>query len=313
MKQEIVIGTRDSQLALWQARWVLQQLKELHPDKKFVLRGMKTRGDHILDVALAKIGDKGLFTKELEVALATGEIDLAVHSMKDLPTRLPGSLTIGAFCQREYPGDVLISRSGLTLEKLPTGASVATSSLRRTAQLLHFRPDLNITTIRGNVTTRLRKLEELNLDALVLAYAGLHRLGLDELITQSIPFTICLPAVGQGAIGIEIRADDEEIQKIISPLDHPDSRAAITAERALMKKLEGGCQVPIGALGQIKGDRLVLEGIVASLNGHQLVRDKISGNIDEAEHLGEELAGRLLELGAGEILKTARQEFDNNA
>ncbi len=310
MKQEIIIGTRDSQLAMWQARWVLEQLQTLYPQKKFVLRGMKTRGDHILDVALAKIGDKGLFTKELEVALAAHEIDLAVHSMKDLPTQLPEGLIIGAFCPREHPGDVLISRSGLTLEKLPAGARIGTSSLRRTAQLLHYRPDFNITTIRGNLTTRLRKLEELNLDALILAYAGIHRLGQDVRITQHISFDICLPAVGQGAIGIEIRADDPEIQQLIRPLDDPHSRATITAERALMRKLEGGCQVPIGALGRIKNNQLLLEGVVASLDGRQLVRDRISGPPERAEQLGEELAGKLIKLGAGEILKTARREFD---
>ncbi|RKO68148.1 hydroxymethylbilane synthase [Desulfofundulus salinus] len=310
MKQEIIIGTRDSQLAMWQARWVLEKLQKLYPRKRFVLRGMKTRGDHILDVALAKIGDKGLFTKELELALSAREIDLAVHSMKDLPTRLPEGLIIGAFCQREYPGDVLISRYGLTLETLPSGARIGTSSLRRTAQLLHFRPDLNVTTIRGNLTTRLRKLEELNLDAIILAYAGIHRLGHDARITQFIPFDICLPAVGQGAIAIEIRADDPEIQDLIRPLDDPDSRATITAERALMRKLEGGCQVPIGALGQIQHNQLLLEGAVASLDGRQLVRDRISGPPNQAEQLGEELAARLIKLGAEEILKKARQEFD---
>ncbi|NHM28391.1 hydroxymethylbilane synthase [Desulfofundulus sp. TPOSR] len=310
MKQEIIIGTRDSQLAMWQARWVLEKLQKLYPRKRFVLRGMKTRGDHILDVALAKIGDKGLFTKELELALSAREIDLAVHSMKDLPTRLPEGLIIGAFCQREYPGDVLISRYGHTLETLPPGARIGTSSLRRTAQLLHFRPDLNVTTIRGNLTTRLRKLEELNLDAIILAYAGIHRLGYDARITQLIPFDICLPAVGQGAIAIEIRANDPEMQELIRPLDDPASRTAITAERALMRKLEGGCQVPIGALGQIQHEQLLLEGAVASFDGCQLVRDSISGPPNQAEKLGEELAVRLIKLGAGEILKKARQEFD---
>ncbi|AEG15102.1 Porphobilinogen deaminase [Desulfofundulus kuznetsovii DSM 6115] len=310
MKQEIIIGTRDSQLAMWQARWVLEKLQKLYPRKRFVLRGMKTRGDHILDVALAKIGDKGLFTKELELALSAREIDLAVHSMKDLPTRLPEGLIIGAFCQREYPGDVLISRYGHTLETLPPGARIGTSSLRRTAQLLHFRPDFNVTTIRGNLTTRLRKLEELNLDAIILAYAGIHRLGYDARITQLIPFDICLPAVGQGAIAIEIRANDPEMQELIRPLDDPASRTAITAERALMRKLEGGCQVPIGALGQIQHEQLLLEGAVASFDGCQLVRDSISGPPNQAEKLGEELAVRLIKLGAGEILKKARQEFD---
>ncbi|HHW42334.1 hydroxymethylbilane synthase [Desulfofundulus thermobenzoicus] len=309
MPKEIVIGTRDSQLAMWQARWVLNQLERRYPGQPFVLRGMKTKGDHVLDVALAKIGDKGLFTKELEIALDRGEIDLAVHSMKDLPTRLPEGLAIGAFCRREYPGDVLISRRGLTLEQLPSGARVGTSSLRRTAQLLHFRPDLHMFAIRGNLTTRLKKLEELNLDALVLAYAGVHRLGMDHRITQRIPLSTCLPAVGQGSIGIEIRAGDEYIQRMLAPLDDPASRAAITAERAMMKKLEGGCQVPIGALGRVENGRLFLEGVVASLDGRQLIRERICASPHRAEEAGAMLAERLLVLGAGEILKTARQEF----
>ncbi|MGB9802437.1 hydroxymethylbilane synthase [Desulfofundulus sp.] len=310
MKQEIIIGTRDSQLAMWQARWVLEKLQKLNPGKRFILRGMKTRGDHILDVALAKIGDKGLFTKELEAALSAREIDMAVHSMKDLPTRLPEGLIIGAFCQREYPGDVLISRHGLTLDALPPGARIGTSSLRRTAQILHFRPDFNVITIRGNLNTRLRKLEELNLDAIILAYAGIHRLGCDERITQLIPFDVCLPAAGQGAIAVEIRANDPEIDDLIRPLDDHDSRAAITAERALMRKLEGGCQVPIGALGRVQHNQLLLEGSVASLDGSHLIRDRISGPPDQAEQLGEELATRLIGMGAGEILEKARREFD---
>ncbi|WP_027356314.1 hydroxymethylbilane synthase [Desulfofundulus thermocisternus] len=310
MKEEIVIGTRDSQLAMWQARWVLEKLQGLYPQKKFVLKGMKTRGDHILDVALAKIGDKGLFTKELEVALLNGEIDLAVHSMKDLPTSLPEGLTIGAICPREFPGDVLISRSGLTLDKLPPGARIGTSSLRRTAQLLHYRPDFNVITIRGNLTTRLRKLEELNLDAIILAYAGIHRLGHDERITQLIPFDICLPAAGQGSIAIEIRASDSSMQELIRPLDDPSSRAAIIAERALMRKLEGGCQVPVGTLGQVQQGQLFLEGVVASLDGRQLVRKNISGPPGQAEKIGEELAMQLIGMGAGEILNKVRQEFD---
>ncbi|NPV30378.1 MAG: hydroxymethylbilane synthase [Firmicutes bacterium] len=313
MKKEIIIGTRTSRLALWQARWVLRQLEEMHPDRAFALRGMKTTGDRIQDVSLAKIGDKGLFTKELEAALARGEIDLAVHSMKDLPTRLPPGLALGAICRREYPGDVLISRTGSTLEHLPPGARVGTSSLRRTAQLLHFRSDLEIVPLRGNLTTRLRKLEAMNLDALVLAYAGVHRLGLDDLITQRIPFSVCLPAVGQGALGIEIRAADEEIQEMVRPLDDPASRASITAERAFLRRLEGGCQVPVGALGEVRGRELVLEGVVVSLDGRHLVRDLVRGPAGRAESLGEGLAERLVSRGAGEILKKARQEFGIDA
>ncbi|OAT85517.1 hydroxymethylbilane synthase [Desulfotomaculum copahuensis] len=313
MNKEIVIGTRESRLALWQARWVAEQLQSRHPGVNFRLQGMKTHGDNILDVALAKIGDKGLFTKELELALLKGKIDLAVHSMKDLPTELPPGLSIGAICRREYPGDVLISRRGLKLAELPSGARVGTSSLRRTAQLLRFRPDLQISTMRGNLTTRLRKLTEQNLDALVLAYAGVHRLGLAEQITQRIPFDICLPAVGQGAIGVEIRSGDERIQSLIDSLNDRETQAAVTAERALMKELEGGCQVPVGALGRVDGEMITLEGIVASLDGRRAVRDAVTGPVAEASALGRTLARRMLAAGAAEILNAARQEFDLHA
>ena len=310
MKREIVIGTRESRLAMWQARWVLERLQALYPHVCFTLRGIKTRGDRIQEVALSKIGEKGLFTKELELALQQREIDLAVHSMKDLPTSLPDGLAVGAICPREHPGDVLVSRAGHTLEELPHAALIGTSSTRRAAQLRHYRPDLRVTPVRGNVTTRLRKLEELGLDALVLAYAGLHRLGLDHLITQRIPYRICLPAVGQGAIGIEVRAGDGEVLEMIRLLDDPPTRAAVTAERSFLRELEGGCQVPVGALGEVKDGCLILEGMVATQDGSQLVRDKISGPVEQAESLGRELAARLMARGAGEILQKARQEFD---
>jgi len=311
MPKDIVIGARDSALAMWQARWGAGELRRAYPDDELRvnIKGMKTKGDHILGVALAKIGDKGLFTKELEVALLEGAIDLAVHSMKDLPTRLPEGLVIGAICLREQPADVLISRNGYTLETLPHGARVGTSSLRRRAQLLHYRPDLQLVDVRGNLTTRLRKLEELNLDAIVLAYAGIKRMGYEELITQVIPGEICLPAVGQGSLGIEIRAQDSETRRLVAALDHAPSRAAIEAERAFMKRLEGGCQVPIGALGQVDGETLRLEGIVADLDGTSAVRDSVSGPANEATALGEKLAEKLLDMGAGDILRRARREF----
>ncbi len=309
MTKDIVIGSRDSALAMWQARWVAGELRRAYPDNNIRIKGMKTKGDHILDVALAKIGDKGLFTKELEIALLEGTIDLAVHSMKDLPTRLPEGLVIGAICPREQPADVLVSRNGNTLETLPRGARVGTSSLRRRAQLLHYRPDLQLVDIRGNLTTRLRKLEELDLDAIVLAYAGIKRMGYEELITQVIPGEICLPAVGQGSLGIEIRDRDSETRRLVAVLDHAPSRAAIEAERAFMKRLEGGCQVPIGALGQVDGETLRLEGIVADLDGTSTVRDSLSGPASEAAALGKKLAEKLLDMGAGDILRRARQEF----
>lgn len=310
MKREIVIGTRESQLAMWQARWVLERLKALYPQVSFTLRGIKTSGDRFQEMALNKIGDKGLFTKELELALQQKEIDLAVHSMKDLPTSLPDGLTIGAICPREYPGDVLVSRSGRTLDELPRAALVGTSSTRRTAQLRHYRPDLRVTPVRGNVTTRLRKLEELSLDALVLAYAGLHRLGLDHLITQRLPYHICLPAVGQGAIGVEVRAEDGEVLEMVRLLDDPSTRAAVTAERSFLRELEGGCQVPVGALGEVEDGYLTLEGMVATQDGSWLLRDKTAGPLEQAESLGRELAAKLMARGAKDVLQKARQEID---
>lgn len=313
MKQEIIVGTRDSRLALWQAHWVVENLQRLNPDCSFKIVGMKTLGDNILDAALAKIGDKGLFTKELELAMLRGEIDLAVHSMKDMPTKLPEGLMIGAICEREYPGDVLISRKFTTLDELPQGAKIGTSSLRRTAQLLRYRPDFQIVNVRGNLTTRLRKLVEEDLGAIVLAYAGVYRLGLEDRIAQKIPFDICLPAVGQGSVGIEVREDDNKIRQLLSGIDHPASRAAITAERALMKRLEGGCQIPIGALGSVIKGQLSIEGIVASLDGKTAVRGSLTGPQEEASTIGEQLAEILLEKGAGEILSMVRQECENNA
>lgn len=309
MLGEIVIGSRDSNLAMWQSEWVAKQLRSCNPNLPIVINGMKTKGDNILDVALAKIGDKGLFTKELEHALLEGRISLAVHSMKDLPTELPGGLMIGAICEREYPGDVLISKNGAKLKDLQAGARIGTSSLRRRAQLLNYRPDFKMLDIRGNLTTRLRKLKELDLDAVVLAYAGIKRMGFEHLISDYIPFNICLPAVGQGSIGVELRADDRATMHVISAIDHKITRIAIEAERSFMKRLEGGCQVPIGALGRVENGHLTLEGTVAELHGTQVVRQSISGPAEKAGQLGEKLAEILLEQGAGEILARARQEF----
>lgn len=312
MTRTIRIGTRESALAVWQARWVQQRLAGCWPEYRFELVGMKTKGDKILDTALARIGDKGLFTKELEQAMLRGEIDLAVHSMKDLPTKLPAGLFVAAVCPREYPGDALVSRRGLALQQLPPGARIGTSSLRRQAQLKHYRPDLQFVTVRGNVQTRLRKLQELELDALVLACAGLVRLELQEHITQRLPFDIVLPAVGQGSIGVEARQDDDFIINLLKPLDHPPSRAAIMAERAFLQRLEGGCQVPIGALGLVDGERLTLQGVVADLDGRELVRDSITGTTAAAEALGVQLAEILLARGAARILQDTRQEFESN-
>jgi len=312
MARQIVVGTRDSALALWQTHWVVENLQRLNPEYSFKIMEMKTQGDKILDVALAKIGDKGLFTKELEVAMLNREIDLAVHSMKDLPTRLPDGLIIGAICEREEPGDVLISRDGLNLDDLPQGARVGTSSLRRRAQLKKYRPDLKIEDLRGNLNTRMAKLERENLDGIILAAAGVIRLGWGDRITQRIPFEVSLPAVGQGSVGIEIRDGDPEVLALVKTLEHKESAYAILAERALLRKLEGGCQIPIGALGRVDGDKLILEGVVASLEGKDLVRSSITGTVNDAELLGVELANNLLAMGADEILRSVRQEFENN-
>lgn len=308
MAKEIIVGSRDSALAMWQTNWVVDTLQKLNPDYTFRIVSMKTQGDKILDVALAKIGDKGLFTKELEVAMLNGEIDLAVHSMKDLPTALPEGLTIGAMCERVDPRDVVISRNELPLAQLPQGALIGTSSLRRCAQLLNYRPDLQLEPLRGNLNTRMAKLERNNLDAIILAAAGVERLGWGDRITERLSIDVCLPAVGQGSIGIEIREGDQEVLKVVQTINHAPSRAAITAERALLRKLEGGCQIPIGALGTVEGDQLTLKGVVAGLDGQEVIRDQISGSVNEASALGEKLAEKLVEMGADRILRAVRQE-----
>ncbi|MCL2336545.1 MAG: hydroxymethylbilane synthase [Firmicutes bacterium] len=312
MPKEIIIGSRDSELAMWQSSWVAEALRQIQPEQNIRIRGMKTKGDHILEVALAKIGDKGLFTKELETALLNGTIDLAVHSMKDLPTGLPDGLVIGAVCRREQPGDVLISRTGVDLDHLRPGALVGTSSLRRRAQLLHYRPDLQMVDIRGNLNTRLRKLKELELDAIVLAYAGIKRLDCTDLITQHIPSEICLPAVGQGSLGIELRAGNDSIGSLVARLDHRPSRIAIEAERALMKRLEGGCQAPVGALAQVENDTLRLTGLVAELDGAKILRRNVTGPAADAAGLGNRLAEILLAAGAADIMRRARREYGVN-
>ncbi|MEW6726331.1 hydroxymethylbilane synthase [Desulforudis sp. 1088] len=307
MVKEIVVGTRSSPLALEQTNLVIRMLQEKFPEVRFHKRLIKTTGDNILDTALAKIGDKGLFTKEIELALLDGTADIAVHSMKDVPTGLPKGLTIGAITAREYPGDVLVSRDGTGLDALPEGARLGTSSLRRAAQLLAYRPDFRVIPVRGNVQTRLRKLDEDRLDALILAWAGLHRLGLDGRITERIPFAVCLPAVGQGALGIEIREKDEEVLRMVSAINDPETSAAVRAERALLRRLEGGCQVPIGALGKVEGGELMLEAMVAGLDGKPLYRASVAGLPDEAAPIGELLAERLLDMGARDILEMLRK------
>ncbi|HWQ89236.1 MAG TPA: hydroxymethylbilane synthase [Desulfitobacteriaceae bacterium] len=300
----IRIGTRDSQLAMWQAKWVQSQLSRLYPACEFLLVPMKTKGDKILDVALAKIGDKGLFTKELEEGLLREEIDLAVHSLKDLPTVLPAGLEIAAFCLREEPRDVFISKSGLSLNNLPAGAILGTSSLRRKAQLLHYRPDLNFIDLRGNLQTRWQKLLDSDISGIILAAAGVIRIGWEERITELIPVHIMLPAVGQGSIALEIAAERSDISKYLRELNHPETEMAVRAERAMMRELEGGCQVPIGALGRVQGREILLQGAVASLDGQRLLSCTVRGS--KPEKTGLEAAARLLAQGAKEILAEIR-------
>ncbi len=302
-RSSLVVGTRGSPLALWQAKWVQQQLREIAPQLSVEVQRIKTSGDKILDVPLAKIGGKGLFVKEIEEALLRGEIDLAVHSMKDVPTALPDGLGILCIPPRENPQDVLVSRRGQTLEQLPTGARIGTSSLRRQAQLLRRRPDFHISMLRGNLDTRLRKVREGEFDAIVLAAAGLRRMGWVDQVTEYLAPEVSLPAIGQGALAIEGRTSDSFVRDLLQPLDDPPTRTAVTAERALLDRLEGGCQVPIGAHATITGDRLALDALIASVDGRRVVRDRIEGPVSDARDLGLHLAERLLSQGGDEILK----------
>ncbi len=305
-KKQIRIGTRGSQLALWQANHVGSELKRTNPDISVELKIIKTKGDKILDVPLAKVGGKGLFVKEIEEALLAGHIDIAVHSMKDMPAEIPEGLCIGAIPQREIASDVLISKNGDVFSCLKTGAKIGTSSLRRAAQILNARADINIVPLRGNLDTRLKKLVEGHMDAIVLAAAGVKRLGLENRITEYLDESVMLPAVGQGALCIETREHDPFVGPLIAALDHEDTRHAVTAERTFLKLLEGGCQTPIAAHGKIHGGILNLNGLVATTDGKTLIREKIAGLPDESETLGRKLAGLLLSKGAGPILDNLR-------
>ena len=301
-KNRIVIGTRSSKLALWQADYVADSLRREYPELQVEKKLMTTKGDRILDAPLAKIGGKWLFTKELETAMLDGEIDIAVHSLKDMPTEVPEGLVISAITKRLDAGDALVSGKFRSLEELPAGAKVGTSSLRRKAQLLHARPDLNIQDLRGNVNTRLRKLEEEHFDAIVLAVAGLKRLGFADRITEVLPKELLLPAVGQGALAIETRADDAEVRRIIAFLNDEDTVNCARAERAFLARVEGGCQVPVGVHATAEGDALAVEAVIASLDGKRLYRDVRKGSCEEAETIGTALAERLLDAGGWEIL-----------
>lgn len=312
MTKQIVIGTRGSELAFRQTELVLEELRKIKPECSFLVEKIKTTGDTVNDVPLAKIGDKGLFIKELENALLSNKVDLCVHSMKDLPTSLPEGLKIGAICKREEPRDALVSHYGYTIENLPLEAKVGTSSLRRKAQLLNKRPDLQIVDLRGNLQTRLNKMKSEGLDAVVLAYAGLIRLGLENIASEHLPLDFMLPAVGQGAIGVEIRENDIYLEKTVEKLTCFTSFQAVTAERAFLAHLEGGCQVPIGALAEVKGNNIFLKGLVADLEGSVVFYDELEGMISEPQYLGVELAKRLLNRGAGEILAKIRREMEKD-
>ncbi|MEZ4600703.1 MAG: hydroxymethylbilane synthase [Syntrophotaleaceae bacterium] len=304
MKKNLLrIGTRASMLALWQANWVRDRLEERHTGLEVELVKIRTQGDRILDTPLAKIGGKGLFVKEIEEALLDGRVDLAVHSMKDVPTLLPAGLELRCTTEREDARDVVVLREGVAgFRDLAPKARIGTSSLRRKAQLLHYRPDLEMIDLRGNVETRLRKLEEEGLDGIVLAAAGLKRLGFENRISECLAVDFCLPAIGQGALGLECRIDDSQTHALLDFLHHPATGYAVAAERAFLHRLEGGCQVPVAAHGRVEGDRIQLEGLVASPDGRQLIRDRIEGPVSEAGRIGTALAEDLLRRGAAEIL-----------
>ncbi|MBV8859086.1 MAG: hydroxymethylbilane synthase [Acidobacteria bacterium] len=305
--REMIIGSRGSKLALWQAEWVKARLEALDPEVRVRIEIFKTQGDVRTDVPLSTIGGQGAFTKELEVALLERRVDVAVHSLKDLPTVTPEGLSIKATPEREDPRDALVLRAGSaaradSIKSLADGAVVGTSSLRRIAQLKHLRPDVRIKDLRGNVDTRLRKLDGGEYDALVLASAGLRRLGLGDRISAAIEQAEMVSAVGQGSLGIETRSDDVETNALVARLDDPRTRAAVTAERALLRSLGGGCQVPIAAHATVQGGGLKLDGLVAALDGSRVLRESFEGDAGEAARVGEELAARLLERGAGEML-----------
>lgn len=304
MKNKIVIGSRGSKLALWQSEHIAARLRALHTGLNVEIRRITTMGDKILDVPLAKIGGKGLFTKELENAMLDGTIDLAVHSLKDMPTQLPEGLVLAAITEREEPYDALVSPRFKTLAALPQGAIVGTSSLRRQAQLLAVRPDLQVRSLRGNVDTRLSRVEDGTFDAIILAAAGLKRLGFGDKITQILPPSVSLPAVGQGALAIEARADDTFTQALLQELDHEETRLAVTAERAFLRTVEGGCQVPVGVHAALDGDGLRIEALIAALDGQTVLRDVITGASGQADALGRELAERMLAAGGREIMQS---------
>ena len=304
---KITIGSRGSQLARCQANWVKSELERLNTDLILNIKIIKTSGDKIQDVPLAKIGGKGLFVKEIEEALLNNEIDIAVHSMKDVPMKIPNQLEISVVTERLSPLDALISKNNIKLSDLPKNAIIGTSSLRRSSQLLKYRPDYEIKTLRGNIDTRLNKLDNGQYDAIILASAGLNRLGWDDRITEEIPHNILLPAMGQGALGVESRFNDTPVHEIISKLDHRETHYAVNAERALVDAMDGGCQVPIGAYATVNKELITVRGLVASLNGESIYKSEKIGPIHESIDIGHNLGKELLKMGADEVLKNVLQ------
>ena len=300
--RKIKIGSRGSPLALWQANWIKDQLESRNPDIPVEIVIIKTSGDKIQDVPLTKIGGKGLFVKELEEALLRKDVDFAVHSMKDMPIKFPFALCIASVTKRENPFDALISRNNIKLNDLPKGAKIGTGSLRRASQLLHYRPDLNLIPLRGNVETRIKKLETEGLDAIILATAGLIRLGWGDKISEIISPEILLPAMGQGAVGIEARKHDVDNQILLADMDDENTHLALDAERAVVTQLEGGCNVPIGAFATIEGNEMTLRGLVASLDGKTLYKKELKGDKVNAVALGNEMGNALLDMGGDKIM-----------
>jgi hydroxymethylbilane synthase len=302
MARTLTIATRESPLALWQAEYVRDALMQAHPGLRVELLGMTSRGDQLLEVPLAKVGGKGLFVKELETALLDGRADIAVHSMKDVPMEFPAGLALGVICEREDPTDAFVSNHHASLEALPEGAVVGTSSLRRECQLRSQRPDLTVKFLRGNVNTRLRKLDDGEYDAIILASAGLKRLGFAERIRQALPVVQSLPAPGQGAVGVELRAEDDEVLALLQVLHHPATAARVSAERAMNQRLQGGCQVPIAGYAELEGDELWLRALVGEPGGERILRAEARAPLARAEALGQQVADELLAQGAAEIL-----------
>lgn len=307
--KKIIVGSRRSQLALTQTEWVINRLKELDLPYEYEIKEIVTKGDKILDVTLSKVGGKGLFVKEIEQALLDGEIDFAVHSMKDMPAEMPEGLTLAAVPEREDPRDCLISNQDNTIDTLPIGAKIGTSSLRRAAQILAYREDFQIESIRGNINTRLRKLETEGLDAIILAAAGIKRMGWDDKITQYLDIDVSIPAVGQGALGIQSRENDEEVLGLLQNIDHQKTKTLVSAERALLDRLQGGCQIPIGAYAKWIDNKIHLIGIVASTDGKRILKHEGKAEKEYAVKLGIQVADELKNKGAAEILGNVEGEL----